>query len=110
VLTPEINARARTLLAEGKADGRLPADAVVAVLDVWTSLPPTDVAFGAAYHRVRPGYGLLMGFPEGPPPADVVPMYPVLLPEPARSRLPAAGWVPGETLLEWARIPREATP
>lgn len=110
VLTPEINARARTLLAEGKADGRLPADAVVAVLDVWTSLPPTDVAFGAAYHRVRPGYGLLMGFPEGRPPADVVPMYPVLLPEPARSRLPAAGWVPGGTLLEWAGIPREATP
>lgn len=108
-LTPDIDARARLLLAEGKAGGRLAAGAVAAVIEVWSSLAPAEVAFGAAYHRVRPGYGLLMGFPAGRPPADVFPLHPVVLPEPARSRLPVAGWVRGDALLEWAGIPREAT-
>jgi hypothetical protein len=107
-LTPDIDAQARTRLAEGKANGRLSADTVAGILDVWSSVAAAEVAFGSAYHRIRPGYGLLMGFPAGRPPADVFALHPVLLLEPARSRLPAAGWVRGDTLLEWAGIPPEA--
>ena len=81
-----------------------------AVREVWTSLAPSDVTFGAPYLRVRPGYGLLMGFPEGRPPADVAPLYPVVLPESARARLPSPGWGSGRALLGWAGVATEASP
>jgi hypothetical protein len=109
-LNPEIDARARALLATGAAAGQLPTEAAASVRDVWTSLPPSAVGFGAPYHRVRPGYGLLMGFPEGRPPADVAPLYPVVVPETVRSRLPVPGWVRGHVLLAWAGITLAETP
>lgn len=103
-LESDVAARARSLVAQGREEGQLDATAADAVREVWTSLAPSAVAFGAPYLRVRPGYGLLMGFPEGRPPADVAPLYPVVLPESARARLPSPGWASGRQLLGWAGI------
>jgi hypothetical protein len=109
-LEPEVAARARALLGPSHAGETLDAATAEAVREVWTSLAPSDVTFGAPYLRVRPGYGLLMGFPEGRPPADVAPLYPVVLPESARARLPSPGWVSGRALLGWAGVATEASP
>lgn len=72
--------------------------------DPWSSLAATIPA-GVPYRRVRTGYGVLMGHPEGAPPVD----FPVLiradLPSDLRAQLPAFGWLDGGTLLHFLDAP-----
>ncbi|HSI08523.1 MAG TPA: hypothetical protein VK985_08020, partial [Rariglobus sp.] len=69
-------------------------------VDPWSELS-TPAPSGAPYRRVRSGYGVLMGHPEGAPPVD----YPVFiranLPSDLRPRVPAFGWLDGQTLLQF---------
>ena len=69
-------------------------------VDPWSELS-TPALSGAPYRRVRSGYGVLMGHPEGVPPVD----YPVFiranLPADLRARVPAFGWLDGQTLLQF---------
>jgi O-antigen ligase len=68
--------------------------------DPWTeknlSVP---AGIGAPYRRVRTGYGVLMGQPEGLPPVDFNIQIRVVLPPELRPHVPAFGWLDGGTLL-----------
>jgi len=68
--------------------------------DPWRDLQ-TPAATGAAYRRLRTGYGVLMGHPEGPPPVDFNIQQPVVLPAGVSDRVPDFGWLPAKTLLDF---------
>ncbi|MBP7141147.1 MAG: O-antigen ligase family protein [Opitutaceae bacterium] len=82
----------------GHIDGRR-ADAVLAA---WSDTSLHNIPTGQPLRRVRPGYGVLMGFPEGRPPADVNLMASPGLPPAINASLPKPGWVNGELLLKLA--------
>lgn len=88
-LTPRVRALAtEAALARGR--------------DPWTeqnlSVP---AAIGAPYRRLRTGYGVLMGQPEGVPPVDLNIQTRVVLPTELRPHVPAFGWLDGGTLLHF---------
>jgi tetratricopeptide (TPR) repeat protein len=99
----EVERAAEAFLSSEAGAGRLPAEGVATVLRFWRETPADAVREGPAVFRVRPGYGVLMGFPEGRPPADVQPLSVPVLPA-AAPRLPRPGWVPGTALLRLARV------
>lgn len=68
--------------------------------DPWRDLQ-TPAATGAAYRRLRTGYGVLMGHPEGPPPVDFNIQQPIVLPAGVSTHVPEFGWLPGKTLLDF---------
>ncbi|MEY4488479.1 MAG: hypothetical protein RIQ79_987 [Verrucomicrobiota bacterium] len=59
--------------------------------------PP--LADGVHYRRVRTGYGVLLGHPDGPPPVDTNILVRVELPPALAPLVPAKGWLPGPFLL-----------
>ena len=69
-------------------------------IDPWRNLQ-TPASTGAAYRRLRTGYGVLMGHPEGPPPVDFNIQQPVVLPAGVNDHVPDFGWLPGKTLLDF---------
>jgi len=99
-LSRDVRQRAIGFLQEAAAGGQLPASTIEIVLSTWKNAAADQVTEGPPYRRVRPGYGVLMGFPEGRPPADVNPMNALTLPKEAARALPKPGWVPGRLLLE----------
>ncbi|HRE82010.1 MAG TPA: O-antigen ligase family protein [Opitutaceae bacterium] len=92
--------RSRELLQRYAAEHPVSAPSVESVLAAWSSPALSSIGDGASYRRVRPGYGVLMGFPEGRPPADVNVMTPPLLPPDINAGLPVPGWVSGAFLEE----------
>ncbi|MBP8257268.1 MAG: hypothetical protein KAX37_08075, partial [Opitutaceae bacterium] len=97
------------LRAEAKA-GRIDMEQADAVLAIWSDRSLHSVPTGQPFRRVRPGYGVLMGFPEGRPPADVNLMAAPALPAAINASLPNPGWVNGELLqkLSLAGVPRKS--
>lgn len=68
--------------------------------------PPAPLS--AAYRRVRSGYGVLLGHPDGPPPADAAIFLATRLPPLLRDSLPSKGTVvPAPLLLECAGLGEE---
>jgi hypothetical protein len=59
---------------------------------------------GAPYRRLRTGYGVLMGHPDGTPPADMNIQVKAILPDVLRDDVPAFGWFSGEALLEFISL------
>ena len=96
----DVQQRATEFLQASATGGHLPATAVATVLSTWENVSAAQVTEGPPFRRVRPGYGVLMGFPEGRPPADVNPMTALTLPKESAQSLPKPGWVPGRLLLE----------
>lgn len=109
-LAREVEGAATAFLREARQAGTLPAPAVDAVLAAWAGVTPEQVQESVPFRRVRPGYGLLMGFPEGRPPADVNPMTVLRLPPAIARTLPSPGWVPGRRLLELSLRPGPSSP
>lgn len=70
----------------------------------WINLD-APVTMGAPYRRLRTGYGVLMGHPEGMPPVDFNIQAKVILPADLRSRAPAFGWIRGQVLLDLLNPP-----
>lgn len=66
--------------------------------DPWAGLA-TTVPAGVPYRRVRTGYGVLMGHPEGPAPVDCPVFIRADLPSGLRAQVPAFGWIDGGSLL-----------
>jgi len=84
------------------AAAALPADDArsAALATMWRE-QTVAVPSGPAFRRVRSGYGVLAGHPDGPPPIDVnVQATPLLTPE-LRRRCPPKGWLRGGFLLEF---------
>jgi O-antigen ligase len=69
-------------------------------VDPWTDLA-TPATSGPPYRRLRTGYGVLMGHPEGPPPVDFNIQTRMILPEPLATRVPPFGWISGRDLLDF---------
>ncbi|MFO1450145.1 MAG: hypothetical protein U1F61_18440, partial [Opitutaceae bacterium] len=99
-LASDVEAAAVAFLQQALQRHSLPAPEVEAVLSAWKNVRPEQVRESDPFRRVRPGYGLLMGFPEGRPPSDVNPMTRLLLPPEVARTLPKPGWVPAPPLLE----------
>jgi len=72
--------------------------------DPWIDLD-TPVAIGAPYRRLRTGYGVLLGHPDGPPPVDFNIQSRVMLPPSLKASVPDKGWVSGRTLLDFLDSP-----
>ena len=68
--------------------------------DPWTSLD-TPATVGNPHRRLRTGYGVLMGHPEGVPPADFNIQTRITLPPELRPVVPRFGWLDGGTLLQF---------
>jgi len=109
-LARDVRQRATGFLQASATAGRLPASVVATVLSTWENVSADQVIEGPPYRRVRPGYGVLMGFPEGRPPSDVNPMTALTLPKESARALPKPGWVPGRLLLELSLGPEPAKP
>lgn len=73
-------------------------------MDPWAGLD-MPAALGAPYRRLRTGYGVLMGHPEGPPPVDFNIQAKPILPEELRASVPTFGWLSGQTLLDFLPAP-----
>jgi O-antigen ligase len=74
----------------------------------WRELETAPAAStGPTFRRLRTGYGVLMGHPENPSPVDFNIQSQTILPAELIDRVPAQGWLPGKTLLEFIalRIP-----
>lgn len=65
----------------------------------WAELD-APVAMGAPYRRLRTGYGVLMGHPEGVHPVDFNIQAKVILPADLRPLVPGFGWIRGQVLLD----------
>lgn len=98
-LHQSIAARARDFLRDQVNHGHLDGRRVDQVLAAWNREDLRNIPAGAPFRRVRPGYGVLMGFPEGRPPADMNIMAAPQLPPEIQSSLPRPGWINGERLL-----------
>jgi O-antigen ligase len=70
----------------------------------WAKLD-TLVSMGAPYRRLRTGYGVLMGHPEGMPPVDFNIQAKVILPAELLPVVPAFGWIRGQVLLDFLKSP-----
>jgi tetratricopeptide (TPR) repeat protein len=68
-------------------------------IDPWASLSDTPATPLSAYRRLRTGYGVLMGHPQGPPPVDVNVQEKLALPEGVT--VPSFGWLDGGFLLDF---------
>jgi tetratricopeptide (TPR) repeat protein len=66
--------------------------------DPWAELD-TSAMPDAPYRRLRTGYGVLMGHPDGPPPVDFNIQQKMVLPADLRERVPKFGWLNGQVLL-----------
>ena len=65
--------------------------------EAWNlALPP--LADGIRYRRVRTGYGVLLGHPDGPPPVDTNILIRIDLPPALAPLVPGKGWLPGPFL------------
>lgn len=73
-------------------------------IDPWADLD-TPARAGTPYRRLRTGYGVLMGHPDGPPPVDFNIQTKAILPVELRDRVPAFGWFPGQALLDFISPP-----
>lgn len=98
-LTRAARGLAEDFLGSQVRAGHLDSRQVDAVVAIWRRDDLRSAATGAPFRRVRPGYGVLMGFPEGRPPADVNVMTAPQLPPAIQASLPRPGWVNGERLL-----------
>jgi len=75
-------------------------------IDPWADLE-TPAPPGAPYRRLRTGYGVLMGHPDGRPPVDFNIQEPADLPAGLRPHVPVFGWLDGAFLLNFLdRAPR----
>lgn len=70
----------------------------------WADLD-SPVTMGAPYRRLRTGYGVLMGHPEGMPPVDFNIQAKVILPAKLLPLVPAFGWIRGQVLLDLLNPP-----
>jgi O-antigen ligase len=73
-------------------------------IDPWSRLG-TPAPEGSAYRRMRAGYGVLMGHPDGLLPVDFNIQRPATLPPEMKTGVPKFGWLPGTVLLEFLDIP-----
>lgn len=69
-------------------------------INPWAELNAPGVE-GAPYRRLRTGYGVLMGHPDGPPPVDINIQFSVVLPPVIKNRVPEHGWLSGQALLDF---------
>lgn len=89
-LLPRIRALA-TATARARLDGR----------DPWAALDSTAPIETQPYRRMRTGYGVLMGHPDGPVPVDFNVQIRVKLPREFAATLPPFGWLDGGALLDF---------
>ena len=94
------DALARDFLRTQAEAGQIDGKRVDTILAAWSDPNLRSVSMGPPFRRVRPGYGVLMSFPEGRPPADVNLMATPVLPPKINAALPNPGWVNGELLLK----------
>lgn len=94
------DALARDFLRAQAEAGQIDGKRVDSILAAWSDTSLHTVSMASPFRRVRPGYGVLMGFPEGRPPADVNLMATPALPPKINAALPNPGWVKGELLLK----------
>lgn len=73
-------------------------------VDPWRSAS-APAAYGPAYRRLRTGYGVLMGHPEGPPPVDINIQHRLLLPEHVTRELSSVPAFSGRELLDFLNTP-----
>ncbi len=73
--------------------------------DPWVDLAATPLTSAVSYYRMRTGYGVLMGHPEGLPPIDFNTQQRIILPPELRTRVPKLGWLDGETLVRFLETP-----
>jgi len=99
-LARDVDNAALEFLQRAVREKTLPAASVDAVFAAWASVPTIQVQESAPFRRVRPGYGVLMGFPEGRPPVDFNAMTSLALSTAVARTLPKPGWVPGWLLLD----------
>lgn len=66
--------------------------------EAW-SLATPPLADGLRFRRVRTGYGVLLGHPDGPAPADVNVQFSIQLPPALAGLVPPKGWLPGPFLI-----------
>jgi hypothetical protein len=77
----------------------LPAtEASTRLRQAW-SLNLAPLAEAARYRRLRTGYGVLMGHPDGPAPIDANIQFNLQLPPDLAALVPPKGWLPGPLLL-----------
>jgi hypothetical protein len=86
---------ALALLTEAK----LPANADTTRLHEAWSLASPPLADGPRYRRIRTGYGVLLGHPDGPAPVDANIQIGTDLPPALAGLVPPKGWLPGPFLL-----------
>ena len=94
------DALARDFLRAQAEAGQIDGNRADTLLAAWSDPNLRSVSMGPPFRRVRPGYGVLMSFPEGRPPADVNLMATPVLPPKINAALPNPGWVNGELLLK----------
>ena len=70
----------------------------------WSQIT-TPAPAGRTFLRVRTGYGVLLGHPDGPPPVDCNLQTEVLLPTELAPAVPAKGWLGGAFLLDFLLPP-----
>lgn len=72
--------------------------------DPWAFLT-TPASYGPAYRRLRTGYGVLMGHPEGVPPIDINIQQRLVLPESSSADVESAPRFSGRQLLDFLHAP-----
>ncbi len=85
-----------------------PGPAADALRHAWADTSPDASAAahpGAPFRRLRTGYGVLLGHPDGPPPVDVNVQTALQLPPSLATRLPSKGWLRGDLLLDFLDAP-----
>jgi len=79
----------------------LPDSIAATKLKTAWSLALEPLSDAPRYRRVRTGYGVLMGHPDGVPPADVNIQRLIELPPSLVELVPPKGWLPGPFLLDF---------
>lgn len=80
-------------------EATLPANADTTRLHEAWSLASPPLADGPRYRRIRTGYGVLLGHPDGPAPVDANIQIGTDLPPALAGLVPPKGWLPGPFLL-----------
>lgn len=93
---------ARHALSSSAEAGEISRETAARVAAAWTAVPAHPEPAGPAYRRQRLGYGVLLGFPEGPPLVDFNVQQAPAVPAEIAARLPPPAWIPGEVLLRLA--------
>ena len=98
-------AQLRPTVRQAALSAPLPEGAATTRLrEAWSQITAPAPA-GRTFLRVRTGYGVLLGHPDGPPPVDCNAQTEIVLPAELASSVPAKGWLGGAFLLDFLAAP-----